>query len=468
MKKMKKILALALAMVMMFAMNVTVFADTNKATIKVDNAEKATLTYALVIKADTKTETGWSFVSDAAEEAFTSAYNEIDAQEVIKTVIAGTTDGANTSDEFKVALSNATANCTFTSMSNPQEVSVAGLYVIKATEEGYTYNNMAAFVGVDYTNGKATALKATTLNAKKAPTETVKTADDADAVTEIGKTLNYTLSSSFAYIPVNAENKFYGVYDVLTGATYNNDVKVVLGTTDITEEVEVVYGEGDGNGNVNFSIDLSQYIDNANTYAGVPVTVTYSATVTGVQVNNKAIFDDAEHTFDDTEGWTSVDDYTGSITLTKYDQEQVEELAGAGFVVSKVDENNAVKYATFDEEYKFVAWVDKQEDATEVVTGEDGTLTVSGLDLGTYSFTEVTAPEGYSLNTTPVTATLALAEGEEVATATVFAETSMNDTKLSALPATGGIGTTIFTIAGVAIMVIAAGLFFATRRKNAR
>ncbi len=39
------------------------------------------------------------------------------------------------------------------------------------------------------------------------------------------------------------------------------------------------------------------------------------------------------------------------------------------------------------------------------------------------------------------------------------------NTKLVSLPSTGGIGTTIFTIGGCAIMVIAAGLFFATRRK---
>ena len=37
--------------------------------------------------------------------------------------------------------------------------------------------------------------------------------------------------------------------------------------------------------------------------------------------------------------------------------------------------------------------------------------------------------------------------------------------KLIALPSTGGIGTTIFTIGGCAIMIVAAGLFFATRRK---
>ncbi|MEI3495409.1 MAG: LPXTG cell wall anchor domain-containing protein [Blautia obeum] len=42
----------------------------------------------------------------------------------------------------------------------------------------------------------------------------------------------------------------------------------------------------------------------------------------------------------------------------------------------------------------------------------------------------------------------------------------MKDTKLSALPSTGGIGTTIFTIAGCLIMVTAAGLFFASRKRT--
>ena len=42
------------------------------------------------------------------------------------------------------------------------------------------------------------------------------------------------------------------------------------------------------------------------------------------------------------------------------------------------------------------------------------------------------------------------------------------NTALQALPSTGGIGTTIFTIGGCAIMIIAAGLFFASRRKSAK
>lgn len=43
--------------------------------------------------------------------------------------------------------------------------------------------------------------------------------------------------------------------------------------------------------------------------------------------------------------------------------------------------------------------------------------------------------------------------------------TDIPNTKLASLPSTGGIGTTIFTIGGCAVMIIAAALFFATRRK---
>lgn len=49
---------------------------------------------------------------------------------------------------------------------------------------------------------------------------------------------------------------------------------------------------------------------------------------------------------------------------------------------------------------------------------------------------------------------------------TAILGTSIPNTKLSTLPGTGGMGTTIFTIGGVVIMISAAGLFFANRRKN--
>lgn len=49
---------------------------------------------------------------------------------------------------------------------------------------------------------------------------------------------------------------------------------------------------------------------------------------------------------------------------------------------------------------------------------------------------------------------------------TALLDEAIPNTKLSTLPGTGGMGTTIFTIGGVVIMISAAGLFFANRRKN--
>lgn len=49
---------------------------------------------------------------------------------------------------------------------------------------------------------------------------------------------------------------------------------------------------------------------------------------------------------------------------------------------------------------------------------------------------------------------------------TALLEDAIPNTQLSKLPSTGGIGTTIFTIGGIVIMITAAGLFFANRRKN--
>ena len=44
--------------------------------------------------------------------------------------------------------------------------------------------------------------------------------------------------------------------------------------------------------------------------------------------------------------------------------------------------------------------------------------------------------------------------------------TNIQNTQISSLPSTGGMGTTIFTIGGCIIMITAAGLFFASRRKT--
>lgn len=61
--------------------------------------------------------------------------------------------------------------------------------------------------------------------------------------------------------------------------------------------------------------------------------------------------------------------------------------------------------------------------------------------------------------------TESVATGEAAAGAVL---TEITNTTIAALPSTGGIGTTIFTIGGCIIMVVAAALFFASRRKSAK
>ena len=139
-------------------------------------------------------------------------------------------------------------------------------------------------------------------------------------------------------------------------------------------------------------------------------------------------------------------------------------LSGAKFIMYK-GADNSKEYAVV-EDGKFVRWTSTRDDATKLVTDTQGQIKVEGLDLGTYHFEEVEAPEGYSLDSAPVSVTLALGSEQTEATGIVTATpaTKLNST-LSSLPSTGGMGTTLFTIAGCVIMISAAGLFFATRKK---
>ena len=100
------------------------------------------------------------------------------------------------------------------------------------------------------------------------------------------------------------------------------------------------------------------------------------------------------------------------------------------------------------------------------MTDSNGEAVVRGLDstYTDYYFEEVVAPNGYSINDDDSIVRWGENQTADATTGTA----SMSDTKLSALPATGGIGTTIFTIVGCGIMVAAAGLFFASRRKENR
>lgn len=88
----KKVSAIMMAAIMVLAMASTAFADGPTATITVNNADNATLTYAQVIRADQTTRTGWAFVNDDVKKAYIEAYGvaDDDAQAAIEKLIANT------------------------------------------------------------------------------------------------------------------------------------------------------------------------------------------------------------------------------------------------------------------------------------------------------------------------------------------------------------------------------------------
>lgn len=144
-----------------------------------------------------------------------------------------------------------------------------------------------------------------------------------------------------------------------------------------------------------------------------------------------------------------------------------------GAFLKKVDdEGKALPGATFK------LTKDGQDIATDLVTDNNGYVWVTGLDEGTYTFTETKAPNGYELAADPSTtgkkvdgtastATFTPADGTEIANVVDFGTMKNVAAVLGGmLPTTGGMGTVAFTAAGVVIMAGAATFIVRARKNN--
>lgn len=159
-------------------------------------------------------------------------------------------------------------------------------------------------------------------------------------------------------------------------------------------------------------------------------------------------------------------------TFTKVEAGSSEPLAGVKFVLSKtvvVNEEDTVKYATFDEDKYLTGWVNSMDDATELVTDANGHIYAYGLDADTYVLTETETLPGYNLLNDTITVTIdengavtyKLTSSEESAENTIEV---VNKTG-ALLPSTGGMGTTVIYIIG-AVLVIGAGIVLVVRRRT--
>lgn len=499
MKKLKKLFAVMLSLVMVLAMGITSFAAESSAEIKVNNLdEKASLHYVQIVQPNTSTETGWEFVNGAATsfKKVENFKNLTDQQILWKLILLKNPNAkvpagisAATTADFQSALANVGNDLTYGETTNPITANSAGIYAIKATTtdtKNYVYSPMAAYVefgDYDQNTGVPSKLNNVEVNAKRTTIKIDKTNDNDNGVVEIDSIVTYTVKTNVPYIADDVDRVTYTITDTIDGAKYvtNTEGKVVvtvkIGTADAEQKTVDVDTTTDGK--QTFTLNLNDIAKNRNN-ANKEVVLTYQAKVTSEIVNNEVVPNDGKHEF------TPATDrlYTGKVTLTKTG-ENSEKLADAKFVLYRTEtiekeegtKESVKKYALVSKdtaktnnEYVVTGWTNNEAVAKAegnlIVTDSNGQAVVRGLDstYTDYYFEEVVAPNGYSINDDDSIVRWGANQTAEATTGTA----SMSDTKLSALPATGGIGTTIFTIVGCGIMIAAAGLFFASRRKENR
>lgn len=492
MKKLKKLFAVMLSLIMVLAMGITSFADTNSATITLTNFDDATsLKYMQIIEPDQEQPTGWKFSNDAAENAFKTATGLTDAQTILWKMIKKQNPNAALNTELKIPagtteISNAEIDKALSTLKNDStatwipatdktslNVTSAGVYAFDAEKDGYTYKVATAYVGFEYYE-TAPTLRSTEVAAKKSQLIVTKTVNDDNKAVEIGQEVEYTITTYVPYIDANnASTRTFKITDEISGAAYllneagKVDGTVMMGNAPVAGATIVPTADGKS-----FEINLDSLVaDTDNPNAGNLITVTYKAKITELTATNEA----KGHKSDVEYAGDNVGLYTGSITLTKVDANNAnKKLPNAEFTVQKYNADNttlgeALKFDLVNGVYRYNP-ESTRTNATTVVTDTNGEVKVEGLDVGKYHFTETKAPNGYSINEAGKDILLGLGDGVTEATANFVAtgDLTLKDSQLSALPATGGIGTTIFTIVGCGIMIAAAGLFFASRKKENR
>lgn len=167
--------------------------------------------------------------------------------------------------------------------------------------------------------------------------------------------------------------------------------------------------------------------------------------------------------------------FTYQLNGTKVDAtDNKKKLKDAEFKLQRQSDNKWAQIANG----KVTAWGDEAH-ASVVKSDDNGNFSVAGLDDGKYNVMETKAPAGYDLPANPFVITLTANTKNDQewdgipATALLdptngqFNETFKNDAG-SNLPSTGGMGTVLLYVAGIAVFVLAgATLVMALRRRNA-
>ena len=496
MKHARKLASLLLALVMVFALATTAFAQDVTVTggtgsITISNAAKGE-TYAIyklfdaTVSADGKSIAYTGTIPESLNTYFAADINGyISATDAAK-------DGANMSEGLKTALKVWTATATATSAAesdgsalNFKELAY-GYYVVTTTQG-------EQLISVDSTMPSVTIFDK---NSSK-PTELSKTASEHNV--SIGDTVTYTVRFK--------TSNYYGAgKDAKEILSYTIEDTLPEFLSNVTVTSIIVDNDGDDTTNedqtdvtaqfANKKIVIDWYDKENNKFLydnGATVTITYTAKVT-----DKAVIDGAGNANKVTVTWTTKDGnqpdpgkledeetiFTYAIALKKVNNKG-KALPGAVFefpfyVKSTADANGAYIYA---------GTTAGEGLTNQITTPDDGVIVVKGVKTGRYEIKEVTAPAGYNKLTDPVTVDAVktssttthtivyLDENGNVVDKTAkVTEVKVDIDTIAAtpvvvvnkagteLPSTGGMGTTVFYVLG-AVLVVGAGVLLVTKKR---
>ena len=326
--------------------------------------------------------------------------------------------------------------------------------------------------------------------------ETVKVDKEVDQTTaNVGDTVNFTVTSS---VPDTTGYETYQfiVTDTLSeGLTLNQDsIKVTVSGTDYSAYTKTATTNQDGTTTLTITFASQDFLQLT---ADSEIKVTYSAilnesAVEAIENSNEVTITYSNDPTSSSTGITvpeKVYVYTYTVDFTKKNTKG-ESLNGAQFVLQTKDEQGNTKYVSLSpDDFQLV---ESQENATPFASDDKGKFSIAGLEAGTYTLVETVAPNGYSLPsfdgfTFTISQTLdeegkltsasydyttdeenVVAKGYmtdgSITTAVAF-EIDVLNAQGTGLPSTGGMGTTIFTIIGIAVMATAGAVFVIRNRK---
>ena len=396
MKMMRKLFTVLLALAMTLTLAVPAFAVETTGSITISNPQGDRTYTAYKIFDVTNSDENYSYTISNTDAAF----NTVKAYADVRTNGLNLECVANT-NKYNVSINDAT----FSAASFAQYLKVnkdslgkgtafvpdSNTGKVKASDLALGYYFVSDTIG---TVCELATNKDIEIRDKNEALDIEKTVDDRDCTVEVGQKLPYTITGK---VPSTKGYKefTYKVTDTMTeGLTFNKDVKVAIGGTDVTADANITNNK-DG---FVASVDMRKYQDQI----GAPVLITYTATVNEKAIQrdketNKAKLEYSNDPAKETTTQTNekiVDVFSFNIVIDKYAADKENpgnkgtKLEGAKFVLKKGDNG---PYYSYNAKTKAVTWVAAKADATEVITNDKGAARFDGLQTGTYYLEEIAA-----------------------------------------------------------------------------